>query len=636
MARTNQYDPKTSEARSSWLSGLAEACNKLSGVLDMKTATFTDIVMPELFISEQDRYRIYQIGSGTKLWLEEPAPVIKKNGVQINPASAGFEIDYLGGSIAFQDSKRLTSTDVITASATYIIDSSNKISNILTELEELSEAIGNDKGYYATYADLIAANPTGTAGDYALVGAEKSFYLWDTATSAWVSAQADVDLSTYYNKTQVDTLLGSKQNTINAQGTTNESDWFYYGGRNTWQDLRTKVLGAVLTNISFTSTDKITATDTILSAFGKLQAQISANLHPIKGSGAPTTSTVGVVGQDYINTSNGDKYHLVRIETTGSGDAATTSYIWEQYADKSDTPTDVITLSGGGTMVKPAGLGAGPFTITLTEEEDGSGSGGDIDIPEIIVEQAVVPDSGNPVSSKAVYDYVANVQTTLNTSISNVSSSLSNYVTKTELPGLVPAPDLSAYVTNTALNNTLTSYALKSEIPNTSDFVTVSTSSLQNYYTKTQGDNRYLAKNTNFALMKGYVTLEDASVYGLVEYFEDTDGMFYLISGCLPVNLSSLKQSDGSYSFPINSAIQMSSSILKYPSTTFSDPTAVWFMAHKAIIVTKNRMPGVPRAYANVGVGAGGMITLYDLLTAKFYTSQSWSETSSERFYVVF
>lgn len=422
MARTNQYDPKTSEARSSWLSGLAEACNKLSGVLDMKTATFTDIVMPELFISEQDRYRIYQIGSGTKLWLEEPAPVIKKNGVQINPASAGFEIDYLGGSIAFQDSKRLTSTDVITASATYIIDSSNKISNILTELEELSEAIGNDKGYYATYADLIAANPTGTAGDYALVGAEKSFYLWDAATSAWVSAQADVDLSTYYNKTQVDTLLGSKQNTINAQGTTNESDWFYYGGRNTWQDLRTKVLGAVLTNISFTSTDKITATDTILSAFGKLQAQISANLHPIKGSGAPTTSTVGVVGQDYINTSNGDKYHLVRIETTGSGDAATTSYIWEQYADKSDTPTDVITLSGGGTMVKPAGLGAGPFTITLTEEEDGSGSGGDIDIPEIIVEQTVNATSANPVSSKAVYEYVQNNKTTIDLVLSKTST----------------------------------------------------------------------------------------------------------------------------------------------------------------------------------------------------------------------
>lgn len=37
MASSTMYDPQTSEARSPWLAGLTEICNKLSGVLNMAT-----------------------------------------------------------------------------------------------------------------------------------------------------------------------------------------------------------------------------------------------------------------------------------------------------------------------------------------------------------------------------------------------------------------------------------------------------------------------------------------------------------------------------------------------------------------------------------------------------------------------
>lgn len=43
----------------------------------------------------------------------------------------------------------------------------------------------HNKGYFATLADLQEAYPTGEAGDYAIVGATDTVWLWDEDTSAW-------------------------------------------------------------------------------------------------------------------------------------------------------------------------------------------------------------------------------------------------------------------------------------------------------------------------------------------------------------------------------------------------------------------------------------------------------------------
>jgi hypothetical protein len=113
LAKTNFQDPGSSEIRSTHISGVMEAINKIEESLNMDTVAETDVVLPELFISEDDRYRIFQAPEGKRNWLNSPAPVIKKNGVVI---STGFGIDYGGGAIVFNPP--LTASDTVTASFT--------------------------------------------------------------------------------------------------------------------------------------------------------------------------------------------------------------------------------------------------------------------------------------------------------------------------------------------------------------------------------------------------------------------------------------------------------------------------------------------------------------------------------------
>lgn len=331
MSRTPMYDPLTSDARSSWLAGLTEACNKLSGVLDMKVQTFTNLTLPELYIEENDRFRIYQAPLGNKLWLAEPAPVIKKNGTVITPENDGFTIDYLGGSIAFEDSRTLTEWDVITADASYIVDSSNKISSILESIDTIEKEAGKNKGAFDTVADLEGDYPTASAGDFAIVSSENAIYIWDDTAKEWVNANAKVDLTSYFTKTEINALLDKKQDTILAKeipsGSSESATDYFYSGNKTWVSLIAKIKGCALSGLVTSDGSQIEEADTLLEAIGKLQAQINSFIHPIVGNSAPTTSTVGIVGQDYINTSNGDKYRLLSVDGN--------TYNWEKYGNTS-------------------------------------------------------------------------------------------------------------------------------------------------------------------------------------------------------------------------------------------------------------------------------------------------------------
>lgn len=337
MSRTPMYDPLTSDARSSWLAGLTEACNKLSGVLDMKVQTFTNLTLPELYIEENDRFRIYQAPLGNKLWLTEPAPVIKKNGTVITPENDGFTIDYLGGSIVFESSYVLTEWDVITADASYIVDESNKISSILASIDTIEEEAGKNKGAFNTVSDLEGAYPNASAGDFAIVSSENAIYIWDDTAKEWVNANAKVDLTSYFTKTEINALLDEKQDTILAKeipsGSSESATDYFYSGNKTWVSLIAKIKGCALSGLVTSDDSQVEEADTLLEAIGKLQAQINSFIHPIVGNSAPTTSTVGIVGQDYINKSNGDKYRLISIE--GSGTSKT--YIWQKYGATSVT-----------------------------------------------------------------------------------------------------------------------------------------------------------------------------------------------------------------------------------------------------------------------------------------------------------
>ena len=114
MAKTNWQDPKSSEIRSTHISGLQEAVGKLEESIGLETVAGTDIPLTEVFISNDDRCRIYQAPEGKRNWLLSPAPVIKKNGVVITD---DFEIDYGGGAVIF--TTPISESDILTADATY-------------------------------------------------------------------------------------------------------------------------------------------------------------------------------------------------------------------------------------------------------------------------------------------------------------------------------------------------------------------------------------------------------------------------------------------------------------------------------------------------------------------------------------
>lgn len=146
MAKTNWQDPKTSEIRSTHISGLQEAVGKLEESIGLETVAGTDIPLTEVFISNDDRCRIYQAPEGKRNWLISPAPVVKKNGVIITD---DFEIDYGGGAIIFNTP--ISESDILTADATYTkkIDDkqleilSNKIDNLAGEGRTTQTVKGN-------------------------------------------------------------------------------------------------------------------------------------------------------------------------------------------------------------------------------------------------------------------------------------------------------------------------------------------------------------------------------------------------------------------------------------------------------------------------------------------------------------
>lgn len=274
MANIPTYDPGSSEARSPLIAGLTEAANKISSVLNMNSKQYSNEPLDEVYISATDRYRIYQVDMGKRLWLASPAPIIRKNGNIIKPATDYFSIDYVGGSIAFDESYRLTSSDSITADFTCVTNESSVLSDILNDIVELQTTASHDKGFYETEDALKLANPTGVNGDHAIVGETDTTWVWDSDTSKWVDTHKATDLSNYYTKSQTDGLLSAKEPTIQAKQDSNPSN-FYYSGEKQWVDLIYKIRNANLTGLDTSSATVITEVDTIISALGKLQAQLN-------------------------------------------------------------------------------------------------------------------------------------------------------------------------------------------------------------------------------------------------------------------------------------------------------------------------------------------------------------------------
>ena len=206
------------------------------------------------------------------------------------------------------------------------------------------------KGNYDNVGALQLAYSSAENGDYAIVFDPLAVYAWKN--DGWYDTRSIEDLSDYYNKGETDNLLGQKEPSIQQKGSSASDDDYYWGGRKTWQDLKEKVRSTVLTGLSTASDAVVSATDTLLDAVGKLQAQVSKATQRayLTGTGAPSTSTVGAVGQRYVNTSNGDEYTCEEV----SGD----TYTWRLHTrsvngKRPSTP-------GGNIQLEAADVGALP------------------------------------------------------------------------------------------------------------------------------------------------------------------------------------------------------------------------------------------------------------------------------------
>jgi hypothetical protein len=125
--------------------------------------------------------------------------------------------------------------------------------------DDLSEGASN---LYFTSARVLATTLTGLS----------------TGTSTPVSATDSVLVGIGKLQAQVNTnatAISGKEPAI-ASGTTAQ----YWRGDKTWRDFATDVRAAVLTGLSTATSAVIAATDTVLGALGKLQAQITDNLLP--------------------------------------------------------------------------------------------------------------------------------------------------------------------------------------------------------------------------------------------------------------------------------------------------------------------------------------------------------------------
>lgn len=333
MAKMPTFDPRDSEVLSPLMAGFSEGLGVLSSILDLNTKQIKGVTLEKLpWINSEGHTVIgvlYQAPANNKLWLTTPYPVIRKNGAIITESSDHFSIDPIGGGLFFEEQYALLEEDVVTVDATVVTAASATIYNILQDISDLKTKAAHDKGYFANPSALQEAVPTGVDGDYAIVGTTDTIWMWDSDTQAWVDSHKATDLSNYYTKGETDNLLRQKEPNITAKGSDTASDNFYYGGRKQWIDLLYKVRNTALSGLDTSTAQAITATDTILAAMGKLQAQITAN-----STGASQDISDLEESVSELQTNKADKTELpnkvISVTLTSAGWTSSTEGIYSQ------------------------------------------------------------------------------------------------------------------------------------------------------------------------------------------------------------------------------------------------------------------------------------------------------------------
>ena len=276
-----------------------------------------------------------------------------------------------------------------------------------TEKSKLANINQYFVGRYASLSALQAAHPTGSDGEYAtidVVGQDAKQYIWDATDTKWVTGAVgagsvasvngqtgavslnadDVpegSTSLYFTVARViaaalsgytpgsthvavvatdsiiqalqklsgsiaaaNTVIAGKEATITA-GNTSQL-WI---GDKTWASILSTVQGVVLTNLSTASSTVITATDTMIVAFGKLQAQITLRSKIAVTVG---TSTALTFTEDNIQGSVGTPLtgNITGV-TTGSPVVGVVVHVVHNHTSAPTFDSKFKKLSGSGNYV---------------------------------------------------------------------------------------------------------------------------------------------------------------------------------------------------------------------------------------------------------------------------------------------
>lgn len=197
---------------------------------------------------------------------------------------------------------------------------------------DASAYVQHFKGKYTTLGGLQSAFPTAADGDYAIVdaggGAAARNYIWD-AQAGWVDSGA--------------VAVGTTSDEI-TEGSTNK----YFTD--------TRVRAVLLTGLSLATNAVITASDTVLSALGKLQKQISDLILARRYSFSKYTSSTHTLTLAEVIPEGS-----VIVQMNNAG--ANTVYC--------PTPTSLGVTIGDSCIVQQFGAG----TTTLAAVPSGGGSG---------------------------------------------------------------------------------------------------------------------------------------------------------------------------------------------------------------------------------------------------------------------
>ena len=220
-----------------------------------------------------------------------------------------------------------------------------------TQPDELATKVDKVAGKGLSTEDYTTAEKTKLAGVAA--GAQVNTVTSVAGkTGAVALAKADVGLANVDNTADTDkpvstaqaSALAGKEASI-AAGTASQ----FWRGNKTWQDFATSVRAAVLTGLSTATSTVVAATDSVLAAIGKLQAQVSLRA-PIAAPSFTSTATFQGVKET--------------VTPANTGAAYTVNFSVASIAD--------LTLTANTTLTLPTATAGAQGTLLLTQDATGS------------------------------------------------------------------------------------------------------------------------------------------------------------------------------------------------------------------------------------------------------------------------